>query len=57
MLLNESAEYPEPDKDEASNEALLHQPKSLKSTLPHAPPPQKAVLFYPLPGQVHHLKW
>jgi hypothetical protein len=51
MLVNESAEYPEPDKDEASNEVLLHKPESLQSTLPHAPPsPQKAVLFCPLPG-------
>jgi hypothetical protein len=58
MLVNESAEYPEPDEDEASNEALLHEPESLKSTLPRAPPPpQKAVLFCPLPGQVRHLKW
>jgi hypothetical protein len=58
MLVNESAEYPEPNKDEASNEALLHKPESLKSTLPRTPPPpQKAVLFCPLPGQVRHLKW
>ena len=58
MLVNESAEYPKPDEDEASNEALLHEPESLKSTLPSAPPPpQKAVLFCPLPGQVRHLKW
>jgi len=58
MLVNESGEYPEPDEDEASNEALLHEPESLKSTLPRAPPPpQKAVLFCPLPGQVRHLKW
>jgi len=58
MLVNESAEYPEPDEDEASTEALLHKPESLKSTLPHAPPPaQKALLLCPLPGQVHDLKW
>jgi len=58
MLVNKSAEYPEPDEDEASNEALLHEPESLRSTLPHAPPPsQKAVLFCPLPDQVGHLKW
>jgi hypothetical protein len=31
MLVNESAEYPEPDEDEASHEALLHEPESLKS--------------------------
>jgi hypothetical protein len=58
MIVNESAEYPEPNEDEASNEALLHEPKRLKSTLPHPPPaPQKAVLFCPLPGQFRHLKW
>ena len=32
ILVNECAEYPEPDKNEASNEALLHEPESLKST-------------------------
>jgi len=57
MLEKESAEYPEPDEDEASNEALLHTPESPKSTLPCPLPPQKAVLFCPLPGQVGHLKW
>jgi len=58
MLVNEPAEYPEPDDDEASNEALLHEPKSNQSALPRAPPPpQKALLFCPLPGQVRHLKW
>jgi len=58
MLVNESAEYPKPDEDEASNEALLHEPESLKSILPCAPPPpQKAVLFCPLPGQCRHLTW
>jgi hypothetical protein len=58
ILVNESAEYPEPDEDEASNEALLHEPESLKITLAHAPPPpQKAMLLCPLPGEVRHLKW
>jgi len=59
MLVKESVEYPEPDEDEASNGAPLHEPESLKSTLPRPPPPppQKAVLFCPLPGQVRHLKW
>jgi len=57
MLVNQSAEYPEPDEDEASNEALLPQPGILKSTLPCALPSQKVVLFRPLPGQVRHLKW
>jgi len=36
---------------------LLHEAKSNKCSLPSAPSPQKAVLFCPLPGQVHHLKW
>jgi hypothetical protein len=58
MPVNEPAEYPEPDEDEASNEALLQEPERNQSTLPRAPsPPQKAVLFCPLPGQVCHLKW
>jgi hypothetical protein len=58
MLVNESAEYPKPDEDKASNEVLLHKPKSHKSTLPRTPPPpHKTVLLYPLPGHVHHLKW
>jgi len=57
LLVNESVEYPEPDKDKVSNEALLHKPESHKSTLPHAPPPQKAMLFCLLSGQVCHLKW
>ena len=55
-LVKEPAEYPEPDQDDASREALLpeernqHAPRS-------APPPHKVVLFGPLPGQVRHLKW
>jgi len=58
MLVNEPAEYPDPDEDEASNEALLHEAESNQSSMPRAPPPpQKALLFCPLPGQVHHLKW
>jgi len=57
MHVNKPAEYPEPDEDEASNEALLHEPESTISYLPHAPPPQEGVLFCPLPGQVHPLKW
>jgi len=57
MLVNEPAEYPEPDKDEASNQVLLHEAESNQSALPRAPPPQKAVLFCPQPGQVRHLKW
>jgi len=57
MLVNVAAEYPEPDKDKASNEALLHEPESNSSALPCAPPPQKVVLFCLLLGQVRHLKW
>jgi len=57
MLGKEPVEYPKPEEDKASNETLLHQPESYKSTLPRAPPPQQAVLFCPLPGQVRHLKY
>jgi len=57
MLVRERAEYPEPDEDEASNEALLHEPESKKCSLSCVPPPQKAVLFCPLPDQVRDLKW
>jgi len=31
MFANESAEYPEPDEDEASNDVLLHKPQSVKA--------------------------
>ena len=57
MLVNGLAEYPEPVQDEASNEALLHEPEGTQSTLPCAPPYQWAVLFCALPGHVCHLKW
>ena len=57
MLVKEPAEYSEPDEDEASNQALLHEPESNKCALPSTPPPQKAVLYCHLPGQVRHLKW
>jgi len=57
MLVKEPAEYPEPDEEEASNEALLNEPKSNEFSLPSAPPPQKVVLFCPLPGEVRRLKW
>jgi len=57
MLVKEPAEYPKPDEDATSNEALLHEPESNKCALPSAPPPQKVVLFCPPPGQVRHLKW
>jgi len=57
ILVKEPAEYSEPDKDEASNEALLHEPESNKRALPSPPSHQQAVLFCPLSGQVRHLKW
>jgi len=57
FLVNAPAEYPEPDKDEASNEVLLRNPECNKFPLPCAPPPQKVVLFCPLPCPVYDLKW
>jgi hypothetical protein len=57
MLIKEPAEYPEPDEEDTSNEALLHEPERIKSALPLAPRPKKVVLFCPLPSQVRHLKW
>jgi len=57
MLVNEPAEYPEPDQDDESREALLLEQDRYENALPGAPPPQKAVLFCLLPGQVRHLKW
>jgi len=57
MLVNEPAEYPEPDQDDESREALFPEQDKTDNALPSAPSPQQAVLFCPLPGQVHHLKW
>jgi len=57
MRVNAPAEFPEHDEDEGSNEMLLLEPERYTSSLPRAPPPPKAVLFCPLPGQVHHLMW
>jgi len=57
MLVNEPAENPKPDLDEESREALLPEQDRYENVLPGAPPPQKAVLFCLLPGQVRHLKW
>jgi len=56
MLVKEPAEYPESDQDDASRETLLPEERN-QNALPSAPPPQNAVLFCPLPGQVRHLKW
>jgi len=57
MLVKEPVEYPKPDENEASNEALLHEPESNKCSFPDAPPPQMAVLCCPQPGHVCHVKW
>jgi len=51
------AESPKPDKDEASNEMLLHEPESNKSTIHHTCPLKDVVLIWPLTGEVCHLKW
>ena len=56
MLVKEPAEYPEPDQDDPSRETLLPEERN-ENAQPSAPPPQRAVLFCPLPGQVRHLKW
>jgi hypothetical protein len=56
MLVKEPAEYPEPDQDDASSETLLPA-EGNENALPSAPPPQQVVLFCPLPGHVHYLKW
>jgi len=57
MLVIGHAEYPKPDEDDPLREALLPEQERHENALPSAPPPQKAVLFCPLPGQVRHLKW
>jgi hypothetical protein len=56
MLVERPAKYPEPDEDEASNEGLPHKAESNMNAVPCAPPPQKALLFCPLPGHDPHLK-
>jgi hypothetical protein len=56
MLVNEPAEYPEPNKDNASGETLFPDAR-IEISLPYAPLSQKPVQFCPLHGQVHHLKW
>ena len=57
MLVKKPEEFPETDKDEASNEALLYEPESNKFPLPSAPHSQNAVLVCPFPAQVRHMKW
>jgi hypothetical protein len=49
MLVNEPAESPKSDKDDASRETLLPEER-YENAPPSALPPQKAVLFCPLPG-------
>jgi len=56
-LLMEHAEYPKPDDADASRQVLLPENERHEDALPSAPPPQKAVLFCPVPGWVCHLKW
>jgi len=57
MLVNNPGEYPQPDKDNKSEEVLLLKPDRYDNVLPGAPSPQMAVRFSPLPGHHHHLKW
>jgi len=57
MLANKHAEYPEPDEDDPLREMLLLEQERHKNALHCAPPPPKAVVSCPLPGQVRHLKW
>jgi len=55
-LLKEPGEYPEPYHDDASRVMLISEARN--EYAPHsAHPPQKAMLFCPLDGQVCHLKW
>jgi hypothetical protein len=57
ILLNEYAEYPGPDEDDPLREVLLAEQERHENARPSAPPPQNAMLFCPLPGQVCYLKW
>ena len=56
MVVQEPAENCKPDQDDRSRETLLPEERN-ENTLPSAPPPEKAVLFCPLPGEVLHLMW
>jgi hypothetical protein len=56
MLVKKPAEYPEPAQDDASRAAHLPEERN-ENAPPSSPPPKKAVLFCPRPGQVCHLKW
>jgi hypothetical protein len=57
ILFKEPADYPKREKEEASNEEILHEPESNQCFFPSAPPTQQAVLLCPLPGQVSHVMW
>ena len=57
VLVNQHAEYPEPDEDDPLREAYVPEQGSHAGALPSAPPPQQAVLFCPLPDHACHLKW
>jgi hypothetical protein len=57
MHVNATPEYSEPDEDEASNEALLHEHDRLKCSMPCTPPAYNALLFPPLAVRVLHFKW
>jgi hypothetical protein len=57
MVVKELAEYPEPDQDNESREVLLLEQDRKGNALPSAPPPQMAVLFCPLPGEVRYVNW
>jgi hypothetical protein len=55
MLVKEPAEYFESDQDNVSREGLLPEDRN-ENAPPSTPPPQMAVLFCPLPGQVRYSK-
>jgi len=57
MIADESVQYPEHDEEEASGEALLHKQESNANALPNTSCSLMAVLFCPLSGRVHHMKW
>jgi len=56
MVVNEPAQYYEPEEDDPLRKVLLPEEERHENALPSAPPPQSALLFCPLPGQVRHLK-
>ena len=56
MVVKEPAEYPKSDQDNTLRETLLPEERN-ENAPPSGPPPQKAVLFCPLPAQVRHLMW